>query len=220
MVPFGISLTGLAAFVMARWWWGPGAGTAAAAGVLLIPDASSYGIANPFLGYYWMAEIGPTWVYGIAMIAIAWVLVFEGCRTGRAPLVAAGFAAAGLTAAFKAHMFVANAFLIWVYPAFFLRGYSPRSRLAWLAFSVATFAAAARDLASVRRHPAPRARRFGIEAYLTTVVLNAKSAEMKQLFAVGPATSWTHDLLAGLVHLTVGTFGGFALAFPRQWWSS
>jgi len=214
LVPLGMSLTGLAAFVLARWWWGPGAGTAAAVGVLLIPDASRYGIANPYLGYHWLAEIGPTWLYGIAMIAVAWVLVFEGCRAGRPGLVAAGFAAAGLSVAFKAHLFVANALLIWAYPAFFLRGSSARIRLAWLAFSVATFAAAVRISQRFAGIPLLRLDGSGLKRYLAQVAFNLNGAEMRRLFAVGPATSWTHDLLAGLVHLAVGTFGGFAAAFP------
>ncbi len=210
MVPFGMALTGLAAFTMARWWWGPGAGLAAAAGVLLIPDPSRYGIANPFLGYYWLTVIAPTGFYGIALMAVAWVLVFEGCRAGRLGLVAAGFAATGLTVAFKAQFFFANALLVWVYPAFFLRGFSPRIRLGWLAFSVATFVASARV---ARRFPAVPLLKLdgsGLKPYLTQVVFNLNSAEMKQRFAVGPATSWAHGLYAGFVHLTFGTFGAFA----------
>ncbi len=214
LVPLGIVLTGLAAFVLARWWWSAGAGLAATVALLLLPDASRYGVANPFLGYHWLAQVGPALVYGVAMIAVAWVLVFEGCRAGRLGLVAAGFVAAGLTTVFKAHLFVANAFLIWVYPAFFLRAFHLRTRLAWLGFSVATFAAAVRLSQGRASIPILRLDGSGLKAYLMQVLFNLNDESMRQLFRVTPTTTWTHDLIIGIVHLTLGTFGLFALAFP------
>ena len=168
---------------------GSGPGLAAASGVLLIPDASRYGIANPFLGYFWLSETGPAWMYGIATIAVAWLLVFEGCRVGRLGLVAAGFATAGLTVAFKAQMFLANALLIWTYPAFFLRGASRRGRLAWLAFSVPTFAIGAWISWRVPGVPLLRLDGSGLKPYLTQVVFNLNGPEMRRLLAVGPTTS-------------------------------
>ena len=214
MIPLGLALTGLAASLLGRWWYGPGAGLAASVGVLLIPDASRYGIANPFLSYFWLAETGPTMTYGVALIAVAWALVFEGCRAGRLGLVAAGFAAAGLSVAFKAHLFVANALLIWAYPAFFLRGYSRRARLAWLAFAVATFGAAARASGRFDGVPLLRLDGSGLKPYLTAVAANLNDPGIRRLLAVGPGTSPAHDLAAGLAHLTFGTLGAFAAAFP------
>ncbi len=214
LVPFGMSLTGLAAFVLARWWWSPGAGLAAAAGVLLIPDASHYGVANPYLSYHWLAETGPTWVYGIAMIAVAWVLVLEGCRAGRLGLVAAGFVATGLTVGYKAHLFAVSAFLIWVYPAFFLRGYSRRIRLAWLAFSLVTFVLAVRFSWRFPGIPLLKLDGSALKSYVAVFTGNLNRSAMGKFLAIGPTTTWGHDVLAGVAYLTAGTLGAFALAFP------
>jgi hypothetical protein len=213
-VPLGMTLTGLAAFAMARWWWGPGAGLAATVGVLMLPDASWYGLGNRFLSYFWLEEIAPTSAYGIALLAVAWILVFEGCRAGRPGLIAAGFVAAGLNVAFKAQLFFASALLVWVYPAFFFRGFSSRIRLAWLVFSVATFAVVIHFAQRSPEIPLMKLDGSGLKPYVTQVISNLDNPRMKQLLAVEPTTTWTHDLLAGVVHLTFGTFGIFMVAFP------
>ena len=89
----------------------------------------------------------------VALTAVAWVFVFEGCRSGRLGVVGLGFVAAALAGCQGAQVFVANAFLVWVFPAIFARGVRSRWRAAWLAFAVATFLAAVQVAGSTRASP-------------------------------------------------------------------
>ncbi len=128
-VPLGIVLTGFAAFALGKSWWGPGAGLGAVIALLLLPDASFYGVKNPFLSADWLQQIAPSGAYGVKRSRWRGGLVVEGCRDFNARVIACGFLAAGTVVFYKrAHLFVANAFLIWVAPlaraspAFALRG--------------------------------------------------------------------------------------------------
>ncbi|SIO45737.1 hypothetical protein SAMN05444166_4891 [Singulisphaera sp. GP187] len=143
-VPFGVVLSGLAAYALICSLWGDRAGVAAAAVLLLLPDASWHGFANPCLGYAWLQQIAPAGQYAVAILAVAWILMFEGCRTGRLSLVALAFLATGLALHYKAHLFVAAALVIWVYPALFLTRFRWRWNLrsAHLWFIISEFPAA------------------------------------------------------------------------------
>ncbi len=101
---------------------GARAGVAAAAVLYFVPDASWHGLASPCLSYHWLQQVAPAGLYGVAILAVAWLLMFEGCRSGRRLLVMLAFLTTGFTLHYKAHLFVAAAFLVWIYPGLFLRG--------------------------------------------------------------------------------------------------
>lgn len=214
MVPLGMTLVGLAAFALIRWWFSPTAGLAAVVGVLVLPDAASYGIANRFLGYYWLAETGPTLTYGIAALVVAWLLVLEGTRARRLAIVVAGFAAAGLSIAFKAHLFVANAFLLWIYPPVFLQGIARRTRATWLIGALLIFVGAVRLSWNVPGVPLLKLDGSGLLGYLAELTQNLDNGPIKSWVAVGPDTPGATALFRGLVHLSLGTFGVFLLLIP------
>jgi hypothetical protein len=140
LLPFGILLTGLAAFSLAAVMWGPWAGLAAAVALLLLPDAYQQGFANRYLSYSFQQQVNPGGFYGIACMALAWIFILDGCKTGRYKSILLGYAVALLTVVYKAHVFVANAFLIMIYPCFFVTRLRPSRRVAVGAVLVALFA--------------------------------------------------------------------------------
>ena len=122
LVPFGILLTGLAAFSLTASVWGIWPGLAATVAVTLLPDAYQQGFGNKFLSYNLFQQIVPGGSYGVACVAIAWICILEGCKTGKLASIVMGYAVLLMSITYKAHFFVANAFLLMIYPCLFLHG--------------------------------------------------------------------------------------------------
>src|SRR5499427_2313050 len=120
LLPFGVVLSGLAAFALAASLWGPWAGLAATVALILFPDSYQQGFANKYLSYGFLQQVNPGGYYGVACAALAWIFIFDGCKTGRYRSILLGYAVAVLSVFYKAHVFVANAFLIMMYPCFFM----------------------------------------------------------------------------------------------------
>ena len=140
LVPFGIFLTGLAAFALVRSWWGAWAGFGATAALLLLPDAGQ-GMHMPLQSYYFRCEAEPGGPYGVAITAISWILMMKGCDSGRPSLIVVSFLSAAACIHYKSHIFVANALLLWLFPAFFARKLRWEVRVAWFVFAITSFLA-------------------------------------------------------------------------------
>ena len=82
-LPFGVLLTGLAAYCLVGKLLGRWPGVAAAAAVVLLPDGFHQGFANRYLSYYFMSQVNLGMLYGIACAALAWLFVLDGCRRGK-----------------------------------------------------------------------------------------------------------------------------------------
>jgi hypothetical protein len=105
--PFGSFLTGLASYALARAVWSQGAGLAALMATSLIPDAWLLNIAHPIYGYFWLQEISPAGLYGVAIAGAALTLIAMGAREGRRAWMASGVVAGALVLFFKVQIFAA-----------------------------------------------------------------------------------------------------------------
>ena len=139
MLPVGIFLTGLAAYGLGKSFWGEGAGSAATIVLLLLPDAAQQGGHNHFYSYHWLQQVNPGQLFGVAVLSIAWVYMFDACKTGRVASLCASFFFAALCVIYKAQFFVASALLIWVFPAMFFGTFSARRRAVWIAAAVLSY---------------------------------------------------------------------------------
>ncbi|MDR3635717.1 MAG: hypothetical protein P4L84_18085 [Isosphaeraceae bacterium] len=212
LIPAGVVLTGFAAYSLAGSWWGPYAGLAAAVAVLLLPDPSFYGIGNPFLSYHWLQQVAPTGTYGVALASLAWLFFFEGCRTGNRLATCVGLIVAGLVLFYKAHIFVAIAFPIWVAPALMVPTVRPRWRVVWLVSAVALFLAIASLSRVVPAVPRLRLDGSGMSHYVSKLALNLPNGPWRERLAVGPSAVGLAVASTGVAHLFLGTFGALGLA--------
>jgi hypothetical protein len=128
-VPGGLFITIMAAYVLLCSFWGRWPGFAGSLCLLLLPNASYHGLNIPWFSYHWLILISPSLAYGIAVFAMAWVLMFEGLRKSRPILIMASYSVACLSIAFKAYLFLSFSLLVLVYPLLFWKGLSLRSRL-------------------------------------------------------------------------------------------
>jgi hypothetical protein len=109
-LPFGIVLTGLAAFSLVSSIWGAWPALAATAAVVLLPDAYQQGSANRYLSYNFLQQVNPGGMYGVAAVALAWMMLFDGCLRRKHSSILIAYILAGLSVFYKAQIFVANAF--------------------------------------------------------------------------------------------------------------
>src|SRR6266480_4823874 len=121
-VPFGLLLTGLAGFSLATSIWGMWPGLGGTFAVMLLPDAYQQGFGNKLFSYYFVQQAGSGGLYGVVCVTIAWIFILDGCRAGRFASILCGYAVLIISLTYKAHFFVANAFILMIYPCIFFRG--------------------------------------------------------------------------------------------------
>ena len=212
--PFGVVLSGFAAYALARSLWGARAGLAGAAALLLLPDGAWHGFADAGLSYNWLQQIAPAGQYGVAVLAVAWLLMFEGCRTGRNSLIGLAFLCAGLVVQYKAHLFVASSLFIWVYPGLSLQHHERRWKFAWLVFALTSFFAVILLARQVESIPVLKldgsALKHYVGRHLSWVTTGSvRAAFESRMTAQSPLLS---DLVWGGLFLSYGTFGAWGLA--------
>lgn len=143
LAPVGVFFTGLAAYAFFTTLWGSWSGLAAAAALLLLPDGAQQGMHNTFMSYHWLTQISPSATYGLAVLAVAWLFVIQGCARGSRWQLFAGWSFAVLVSVYKLHYVVASALLLLLVPALFFRAHIGRNKRAlWVAAACAAYGAA------------------------------------------------------------------------------
>jgi hypothetical protein len=127
-LPFGILLSGLAAFAFASSLWGFWPGLAACCALLLLPDSYEQGFGNRYLSYNFLQQVNVGGLYGVSCLAVAWIFILDGCRSGKYVSIIVGYAFILLTGFYKAQFFVASAFPALMYPCIFFTSISGRLR--------------------------------------------------------------------------------------------
>jgi len=210
VLPFGIVLTGLAAFSLAGSIWGTWPGIAATLAVTLLPDAYQQGFGNKFLSYHFFQQAAPGGLYGVACVAIAWIFILDGCKTGTFVSILCGYAVLIISLAYKAQFFVANAFLLMIYPCVFF----PRLRIKWRIISAILLASLFVFVVGLSQHvdgiPTLRLDGSGIKSYALRILSISEPGFFKSLFygalVLGQQSNAIFGLSAGAM-LLLCTFG-------------
>jgi hypothetical protein len=75
LLPYGLLLMSLAVYAFARMRLGAAAATIVPAALLLVPDASAYGLRNGFFGFHWLLFTNPGSGYGLSAAFTALTLM-------------------------------------------------------------------------------------------------------------------------------------------------
>lgn len=216
-LPFGILLSGLAAYCLAGSVFGRWAGTAAAAAVVLLPDAFLQGFQNRYLSYYFLTQVNLGMLYGIACVALAWMFVLDGVRRGMLRPVLLGYGFLALCLFYKAHIFVANSYLLMMFPILFFPSLRPRLRAAVGIAATLFFVAVVAWSQTNPRVPVLRLDGSGISWYLVQLLHDYDPGVLKTFFTQVLLRE-THakpvQLLAALAMISISTFGWWLLALP------
>lgn len=211
--PLGVLFTGLAVYAFFGSWWSPRCGLSACAALLLLPDGAQQGMQNPFMSYHWLTQISPSATYGLALLAVAWLFVTQGCTQGNRLQLLVGWGMATIVAAYKLHYAIASALLLLLVPALFFRG-----RLAWRGRALCAAAACAvyaLGLHYAQKVPGVPLIRFDGSSngeVLRLVQAFAKPGAMRELASqhMGPSFPWTANLLFGIPYVTLAALGVFS----------
>jgi hypothetical protein len=217
LVPFGILLTGLAAFSLGSSVWGTWPGIASTLAVTVLPDAYHQGFGNKWLSYNFFQQATPGGSYGVACAAIAWIFMLDGCKRGKLASIIMSYAVLMMSIAYKAHFFVANAFLLMIYPCAFFR----ELRMRWRIISAITLTGLFLLVVSLSQHlkavPTLRLDGSGVTPYVGFLMHASDPGVLKSFFQGEFAPLWqskTHHLLLNLylpVYLVLFTFGLWTL---------
>jgi len=216
LVPFGIFLTGLAAFSLAGVVWGAWPGLAATLAVCLLPDAYQQGFGNKWLSYNFSQQVAPGGSYGVACVAIAWIFMLDGCKRAKLASVAMSYTALLMCIAYKAQFFVANAFLLMIYPCAFFRGLRMRWRIVSALLLTSLFVSVVSLSQHLKGMPTLRLDGSGAIFYTRFLILASDPGVFKSFFSTAFAPLWqsnAHLFLDLRVHgfLVLFTFGFWTL---------
>jgi hypothetical protein len=181
-LPFGIFLTGLAAFAVVTKIFGRWAGVAATVGVLLFPDAYQQGFGNRYLSYYFVSQVNVGMLYGTACASLAWLFMLDGCKRGRFGGVLLGYLFLAICLFYKAHIFVANSVIVMIYPVLFFAGLRLRWRLPIGLVLCAIFVTVVAYSQTIPRVPVLRFDGSGIGSYLTLLLKNYEPGHIYDFF--------------------------------------
>lgn len=217
LAPVGVFFTGLAAYALVGSFWGAWPGLAASAALLLLPDGAHQGMRNTFMSYHWLTQISPSATYGLALLAVAWLFVIGGCLRGNRLQVAAGWLAGGAVVVYKAHFFIASAFLLLMVPPLFFRSSPERAplgrgkRIAWAAVSLAVYLTAIVSIQKVPGVPPIRLDGSCVDRILELVNSFGQPGPLREFLTdhIGTGHSIVANLAYGIPFVLLGALGLF-----------
>lgn len=223
-LPLGIVLTGLAAFCFMGKLFGWGPGIAATVAVVLIPDAFQQGFQIRYLSYNFMAQVNLGMLYGIAAVAMAWMFMIDGCRRGKYGLVLLAYVFLVVCLFYKAHLFVANSYVMMMYPLVFFVPLRRPWRIGLGVLATVVFFLVVSWSQSIPRVPTLRLDGSGIGRYLVLLLAKAESGWYQQLFTrlfIQEKHGLALQAIYAAIMLLVSTFGlwlaGVVVALGATW---
>ena len=106
LLPYGVLLMSLAAYAFARMQLGAVAAMIAPAALLLLPDASTYGLRNGFFGFHWLLFSAPGSGYGLAAAFTALTLMAIWRSRQLSPCLWVGILVTAAVFEFRAQIFL------------------------------------------------------------------------------------------------------------------
>jgi hypothetical protein len=215
--PLGSFVTGLASYALGRAFWNQTAGLAALVATFLIPDLWLLNIAHPAYGYFWLQQVSPAGLYGIAIAGTALILIVLGARDGRRVWIASGVVLGVLVVFFKGQIFAA------AFPLLFsvaILTWPPRTRWRWFALGACVAAGVALLPVANRLYVGPNVRfdlsgstwHWKVLAHLAT---GTRFEDLYQVFAVGHP--FPSHLAQAIGLLLLNVLGIFVVIAPLVW---
>ncbi|SFB74343.1 hypothetical protein [Massilia yuzhufengensis] len=209
-LPFGIFLTGLGAFSLISTLLGRWPAVVGVVAVVLLPDAYHQGFGNRYLSYSFLAQVNLGMLYGIACAAISWMFILEACRRQKYSFILVAYIFLTMSLFYKAHVFVANAFLIMIYPCIFFETIKLRLRVFLGILGIALFIAVIALSQSTGKVPLLTLDFSGIPKYSADLLDDFDQGGLKDFFTRIFLVERPSKPLQGLYAVTmilVSTFG-------------
>lgn len=221
-LPFGLLLMGLAAYVFpamafrTRW-----PAVVASAVLVASPDAYQQGFGVHYLAFHFMSQVNLGMLYGIACICLAWIFMLEACRGNRLAGLAIAYAFLATCVTYKAHLFVANAMVMMLFPCLFFGTFRLRWRILGVIGVVVVFAAVVALSQRLERMPTLRLDLSGTRAYVNILMGGFSEGLLKAgfdwIYFKHQLPRLANAVLAGAL-IIFGSFGWWTFAGPIVVW--
>ena len=158
-------------------------------------------------------------------MAAAWVYMLHGCKTGSVVSVGASYVLAAACVIYKAQFFIANSYLILVFPAFFFKSLSWKTRVTWLVSCTILYIAALKLAEGIRAMPSIELDGRGLLRRSEWIIDNFDNPWIRELLTLylpqqgdSPLYSALWILVMAAILLVI-TFGCFLLLYAAlAWW--
>ena len=220
-LPFGILLIGLAAFSLISIFWKAWPALIAAAAVVSLPDAYQQGFGIRLLSFHFMTQVNLGIFYGIACISVAWIFMIEGCRRARLVAVGIAYVFLAVCSTYKAHLFVANAFILLLYPCFLFPGLRRRWRLLAAVSLTAIFVTVVWISQMSPRVPTLRLDGSGIAQYVRILMDGFDAGVIRDTFRALYVEHHYPRLVNAIIVtslIVISSFGFWTLVAPFVFW--
>lgn len=221
-LPLGIFISGLGAFALMNSLLGRWPGLAGAAALVLLPDGFLQGFGNRYMSYQFLSQVNLGMLYGVACAALAWMFMVEGCRKGKYGQVALAYLFLAICLVYKAHLFVANAYLLLMFPWIFFARIRWPLRAIFAVLATCLFVAVLRLAQATGKVPLLQLDFSGVGSYIVGVLGNFDEGALHQFFTrvfIRETHSKPVQELFAIALLLLTTFGiwnlGFLLALLR-----
>lgn len=181
LLPFGIFLSGLAAFSLIETFLGKWPALVATIAVLLFPDAYHQGFSNRYLSYNFLAQVNYGLLYGIASISISWIFIIQGVQNRSLTNILVGYAFLAICLFYKAHIFVANSYLALIYPWIFWYKFKKSHKLLLIGALTLIFVSVIYISQKSDRIPTMRLDFSGLGTYISILISNYDAGHIKTL---------------------------------------
>ncbi len=215
MLPFGYLLTGLTGFVFIKNMWGNTAGICGLFAAMLLPDAAMQGFGNPWFSFHWLVQASAGLLYGTALLTLSWLFMLAACRKRNFIAMGICFGLAALLIVYKAQLFLASAFLLWLLPPLFMRKLSVKIRIVWFVPAAAIYFTAVAVSQTMKKMPVMGFDFSWYKSYVQFVISSFNSQALQKFFYsfVTPKSTLSCDLLTGISLVLFCTFGLMLFAY-------
>ena len=187
------------------------------------PDAYEQGFGEGYLGFQFMSQVNLGMLYGIACMSLAWTFMIEGCRRARYATVIVGYGFLALTLMYKAHVFVAGAYVLLIFPCLYFAGLRWRWRLAALLAMTVIFVAVIEVSQLSPNVPTLRLDGSGGGEYMSILYLGFDNGPLKHVLRwllFDHRLGRVADAATATVLILLGSFGIWIVAAPAIFWAS
>ena len=227
-LPFGILLVGLSAYALAavalRTTW---PAVVASAALVALPDALHQGVAIRYLSFHFMSQVNLGMLYGLACAALAWLFMIEACRRGRLVGVVVAYGFLAILVTYKAHLFVANALVLMIYPCWMFDRSREHLRVRWRVLSAVVATVVFTTVIAVSQR-SPRVPTFrldgsGLRPYIDILMGGFHDGLAKRVFRrlyEYPQMPKVIRGVLGVMLVAFASFGAWVLVAPLAWWKT
>jgi hypothetical protein len=216
-LPLGFLAMSAGAYALGERLAGAAGGLAALAAVVILPDASNYGLRNGLFSFHWTLFATPGATYALAAVFLSLAFLERWTSTRHLPALALSALLAGATLFFRAHLFFLY-FPAWLASVAYCLA-PPASRRKLAAALIAGLGAVALAISATLAHLAsdPESWRFGNPALLNFLrqVHALEPTAYPGLYAeLAAGDTLALTLAAGVGLVMVAALGVFVLLLP------